>query len=105
MPDVALDASIQTGYTLVDMGTPVPEGGTSLATPLFASMIAEVDQVQGARNGWLNPRLYQIQNAQGYGFAFRDVTLGTNGTQTAGTGYDQLTGLGSLRGWELAGTL
>jgi kumamolisin len=71
----------------------------------MAALVAEIDEIQGTRNGWINPRLYQIQNTQGYTWAYRDVITGTNGTQTAGTGYDELTGIGSPLGWELAGEL
>jgi hypothetical protein len=34
----------------------------------------------------------------------RDITSGNDGTYNAGNGYDLATGLGSLLGWELAGT-
>ena len=86
-------------------GSSTPDLGTSFATPAMAALVAEIDEIQGTRNGWINPRLYQIQNTQGYTWAYRDVITGTNGTQTAGTGYDELTGIGSPLGWELAGEL
>ena len=86
-------------------GTTVPTGGTSLSSPLMAAMVAEVDEVEGTRNGWINPRLYQIFNAQSYGFAFRDITAGTDGLYTATAGYDRESGIGSVRAWELAGEL
>jgi subtilase family serine protease len=34
------------------------EGGTSLASPLLAGVIADVDQAAGASLGFLNPALY-----------------------------------------------
>jgi subtilase family serine protease len=105
VPDVSLDAGNATGYDVYFDNTSVPTGGTSLSSPLLAAMVAEIDEVQGTRNGWINPRLYQIVDAQGYGYAFRDITVGTDGLYTATTGYDEESGIGSLLGWELAGEL
>ena len=34
---------------------------------------------------------------------FHDVTTGSNVFNTAGTGYDNVTGIGSIDGWLLAG--
>jgi subtilase family serine protease len=105
VPDISLDAGNATGYDVYFFNTEVPTGGTSLSSPLFAAMIAEIDEVQGTRNGWVNPRLYQIVNAQGYGYAFRDIIAGTDGLYTSTTGYDEESGIGSVLGWELAGEL
>jgi subtilase family serine protease len=105
VPDIALDAGNATGYDVYFIDTFLPTGGTSLSSPLFAAMIAEIDEVEGTRNGWVNPRLYQIVNQQSYGYAFRDITLGTDGLYTATTGYDEESGLGSVKAWELAGEL
>ena len=96
-------------------------GGTSLASPVFIAMQGAINAVQGSRNGFVNPRLYAIAAAEytangttgttgslglpgNYSFALRDVTSGNDGTYNAGNGYDLATGLGSLLGWELAGT-
>jgi subtilase family serine protease len=96
-------------------------GGTSLASPVFIAMQAAINSVQGSRNGFVNPRLYAIAAAEytangttgttgpaglpgNYSFALRDITSGNDGTYDAGNGYDLASGLGSLLGWELAGT-
>ena len=93
-------------------------GGTSFATPIFAGMVALINQyvaaTTGATNGGqglINPVLYQLaSNSATYATAFHDVTSGTNnctsgsaacgsnttGGGTAGTGYDEVTGLGSV---------
>lgn len=86
-------------------------GGTSFATPIFAGMVALINQKQNyiTGQGNLNPTLYKLAaNSSTYASAFHDVTTGNNnctaGTQycssttgfSAGTGYDEVTGLGSV---------
>ncbi|WP_194920463.1 S53 family peptidase [Catenulispora rubra] len=145
LPDVAMDADPMTGF-LTGVTQKLPNGtvgyaestigGTSLATPLFAGVMADAEQAAGHPFGFLNPALYGLA-ATG---AFHDVTptslgadsprpgtppatvvdlgldgkgarqarlyqLGDDGLLTAGTGYDDVTGLGSpsksyLRSWK-----
>jgi hypothetical protein len=45
------------------------EGGTSLASPLLAGVIADVDQAAGASLGFLNPALYKAFTRSPGGFA------------------------------------
>jgi subtilase family serine protease len=96
------------GVGLVDTynGTTGPTGGTSLSSPMWVAMQTEINQVQGSKNGFVNPRLYAIAAASTaeYAFGFHDIFTSTNGFYTAETGYDDATGLGSPKGWELAGT-
>jgi kumamolisin len=102
-PDVAFDASLETGYELYQGGDALT-GGTSLASPIFCATQLMVNQVQGSAHGWINPRLYEIYAAQGSGFALYDVIAGQNEDYVASVGYDDVTGLGALDGWDLAGT-
>jgi subtilase family serine protease len=87
-------------------------GGTSCAAPTFAAIVALLNQSLGASGlGNINPSLYAL--AASNPTAFHDVTTGNNivpctsGTPNcpsgttqfgfdAGTGYDQVTGLGSV---------
>ena len=91
-------------------------GGTSFATPVFAGMVAILNQAQGyaSGQGLINPTLYTLaSNATTYAAAFHDVpagsnnecppSLGANYCSTASedsyattTGYDPVTGLGSV---------
>ena len=103
-PDVSFNAALDTAFDQYEGGD-TPQGGTSESSPLFCSMVIQIDQVQGSRNGWLNPRLYQIQQGQGYGYAMTDILGGTNVGFVATPGYDNVTGIGSLRGFELASEL
>lgn len=94
-----------TGYLTV-------AGGTSFAAPIFAGMVAILNQKAGyaGGQGLLNKALYSLaSNSTAYASAFHDITTGNNnclaGTAvcpngpigfSAGTGYDQVTGLGSI---------
>jgi kumamolisin len=68
-------------------------GGTSAVAPLWAALVALINQGRGKPLGYLNPLLYKA-GTQG----FRDITSGTNGAFTAGPGWDTCTGLGSPKG-------
>ena len=78
-------------------------GGTSLSSPSWAGLIAEADQIRGndsqpSLTGATDtlPRLYSIYaNAGQYAADFHDVNSGSNGTFSAGTGYDLSSGIGS----------
>lgn len=113
VPDIALDADPYTGIALYYTGTwntqYNPLGGTSLSSPLFGAAIAELDQVKGGRLGLATGGLYAAFAAHGYGSGastyFHDVTQGSNGTFYAGTGYDMVTGIGSIDAWNLGSIL
>lgn len=93
-------------------------GGTSFATPIFAGMIAVLNQKLNytTGQGLINPTLYQLAgDSATYAAAFHDVTSGDNDCRggasfcsstsgfSAGVGYDQATGLGSVDLAVLAG--
>jgi kumamolisin len=101
VPDVAGDADPQTGYqTLVD-GSEQVVGGTSAVAPLWAGLVALLNQSLGAPLGFANPRLYELLGT----VAFHDITSGSNGAYSAGPGWDACTGLGSPDGTQLASGL
>jgi kumamolisin len=113
VPDIALDADPYTGIALYYTGTfntqYDPLGGTSLASPLFGAAVAELDQVKSGRLGLATAAVYSAFGAHGYGSGatayFHDVVQGNNGTFYAGTGYDLVTGIGSIDAWNLASIL
>jgi kumamolisin len=101
VPDVSGDADPTTGYvTLVD-GQSGVIGGTSAVAPLWAGLIALINQSMGKAVGFINPLLYQMNEASD----FNDVTSGSNGAYNAGPGWDACTGLGSPNGAQIAGAL
>ena len=97
VPDVAGDASPATGYTVSVDGQSGVVGGTSAVAPLWAALIALLNQRRGGNLGFLNSTLYVNAEA-----GFRDITEGSNGSYSAGTGWDPCTGLGSPDGAALS---
>jgi uncharacterized protein (TIGR03437 family) len=120
LPDIALDASPNHDpYIVVSGGQTYSAGGTSLATPVFAGILAIVEHELagpgvGPGFGNFNPTLYaSAAGSNPVGLAFHDITSGNNivpctgGTPdctsgslgySAGPGYDLVTGLGSING-------
>jgi len=102
VPDVAGDADPTTGYvTLVD-GQSGVIGGTSAVAPLWAGLIALINQSIGKPAGFINPLLYQNASTAS---DFNDVTSGDNGAYSAGPGWDACTGLGSPIGAQVAAVI
>ncbi|WP_376793984.1 protease pro-enzyme activation domain-containing protein [Thermogemmatispora sp.] len=98
VPDVAGNADPQTGYQIYVDGQQAPVGGTSAVAPLWAGLIALLNQKRGQPLGYLNPFLYQHYQQLLEKKALRDVTSGDNGGYTAGPGWDACTGLGTPDG-------
>jgi uncharacterized protein (TIGR03437 family) len=125
VPDIALNASPETDpYLIYSQGKRYGIGGTSAPTPAFAGLVAVLNQYllatgqqKTAGLGNINPQLYAL--AQASPTVFHDITTGNNGVTysicqqrgpclnevvagySAGVGYDQTTGLGSLDVWKL----
>jgi len=102
VPDVAGDADPSTGYVTRVDGQPDVIGGTSAVAPLWAGLIALINESIGKPAGFINPLLYQDASAGGI---FNDITSGNNGAYSAGPGWDACTGLGSPVGNQIATAL
>jgi uncharacterized protein (TIGR03437 family) len=124
VPDISLNSAAgHDGYLVYNDGSLASFGGTSAAAPTLAGIAALLNQYLMASGkqataglGNINPRLYSLaQSAPG---VFHDVTTGQNIVDitctgrarnctpgsygyTAGTGYDQATGLGSVDAFAL----
>ncbi|HEV2217715.1 MAG TPA: S53 family peptidase [Candidatus Dormibacteraeota bacterium] len=102
LPDVSADADPITGYRIVLGGRDTQAGGTSASTPLWASVIALINQdlkAKGLREvGFANPALYWMgENRSKFSTPpFHDVTAGNNLAYDAGPGWDFATGWGSM---------
>jgi subtilase family serine protease len=120
LPDIALGAN---GRTMPGFFTAVPEqalprgcphdqslcfiteGGTSIASPMWAGLSRLIAQSEGiTRLGNINPRLYELGNLQSATSGLHDITMGNNCPSndcsanpgfTAGPGFDLVTGWGS----------
>ena len=97
VPDVAGDADPETGYKVLIDGTALVIGGTSAVAPLWAALIALINQKLGKPVGFLQPTLYALPGSG----AFHDIVTGSNGAYSAGPGWDACTGLGSPEGTNL----
>jgi subtilase family serine protease len=105
--------SCKTGFRASDQSFSAI-GGTSAGAPTFAGILALFNQATSSNGlGNVNPMLYSLAANNSQTHAFHDITSGDNkvpcttgtadcptGTTsigfTAGAGYDQVTGLGSL---------
>src|SRR5205085_618286 len=97
VPDIAGDADPATGYQIRVDGRSAVFGGTSAVAPLWAALIALINQQTGKPVGFLNPKLYAGAAAK----ALKDITSGNNGAYRSGPGWDACTGLGSPNGQAL----
>ncbi len=104
-------ASCDSGFRDSATGYLTVAGGTSFAAPIFAGMVALLNQKAGytTGQGLINPTLYKLANDPStYASAFHDITSGNNNCTagpnfcsattgfSAAAGYDEVTGLGSL---------
>jgi subtilase family serine protease len=111
VPDISLAASDASGLEIYMKPRLIAPGayarqkfaGTSLATPLFAGVVALAGQMAGQPLGPINPLPYQlaaqhdpgIVDVQGPGNTFRYRGTTVRGFP-AGPGYDLVTGLGTI---------
>jgi hypothetical protein len=123
VPDVSLSAGIHDGYLVYSDARWIRVGGTSASTPVFAGIVALVNQhlvsngsVAQPGLGNINPTLYRL--AQTAPEVFHDITTGNNIVScdardtkncpsgslgySAGPGYDLVTGWGSVDAYNLA---
>jgi subtilase family serine protease len=81
-PDISMDADPSTGF-LIGLHETFPNGsvrygqtrfgGTSLASPILAGVIADTDQAAGVAVGFINPAIYKLDSTPG---AIADVLPG-----------------------------
>src|SRR5262249_12126574 len=76
--DVAANADLITGYQVLMLGELRTTGGTSAAAPMWAALVARLNQCLGRRLGLLNPTLYALQIDRRAG-VLRTTTSGSNG--------------------------
>lgn len=105
-PDISLSADPSYGTSLYFNGAWMgPIGGTSWASPIFTAYLAQTAQIHRTRAGFVNPSVYTDFTSTGYTY-FHDITSGNNFGYTAKAGYDQASGIGSIKsGNALAPTL
>ena len=101
VPDVCGNADPDTGYDIYYGGKAQVVGGTSAVAPLWAGLLARINQKLGTPVGYFNPLLYGKIQKSG---ALNDITSGNNDTSghvggyAAGKGWDAASGWGSPDG-------
>jgi kumamolisin len=133
LPDVAGNASPNSGYQLFLYGLPTNQllitsgpgagsplgvvGGTSAVAPLYAALVARLNASLNKKVGYLNPTLYGL----GASGVFRDINDGISNSvswtnddgsvggpsagYSSGPGWDACTGWGSINGNALLNSL
>jgi subtilase family serine protease len=109
IPDIALIAGSPRVWFVDDKsGSAVTDccaGGTSLSAPIWAGFTRVLSQIVGSKVGPLNPEIYSLARqqfgSQGAANGFHDITVGDNNFNgvtgfTAGPGYDQASGWGTI---------
>jgi len=105
VPDVAGNAGPESGYAIVVGGQAQLAAGTSAVSPLWAGLVARINQKAAHPVGFFLPAVY------GHAELFTAVTQGSNrpaGSRIgydAGPGWNACTGLGTPRGQALADAL
>lgn len=105
VPDVAADAAPESGYRIVTFGAAGVVGGTSAVPPLWAALIARINQQRGRPAGFFLSSLYRHPEV------LREITIGNNRPAGSTIGYDAgapwnaCTGLGAPNGARLASAL
>lgn len=93
-PDIAFDASPNSGAQVLINGSNSTIGGTSLAAPIFTGLYSRLQSANA--NGLPFPAQTIYQGAASNPSWFHDVTSGSNGGYSAKSGWDYTTGYGSL---------
>jgi len=95
VPDVSLVADPNTGVLMLIGGQWYQYGGTSLSAPVWAGFCTLLNEARAKQNlapiGLLNPKIYPLQGTA----CFHDVLTCSNGSYSAGAGFDMVTGLGT----------
>jgi subtilase family serine protease len=104
-----MDADAQTGM-LIGLTETFPngsthygqfkEGGTSLASPLLAGVIADADQAAGGSIGFLNPTLYSVDTRHAQ--AFRDILPPANPNASAVIRVDYANTVDATNGYNIS---
>ncbi len=87
IPDMALDADPNTAVIYLINGSYYIIGGTSIVSPAMSGYLASI-----STNKFANTILYNNKTS------FNDIVSGSNGGYNATIGYDNCTGLGSIKG-------
>ncbi|MCL4331907.1 MAG: S53 family peptidase, partial [Candidatus Thermoplasmatota archaeon] len=103
-PDVAGDGANMEIYITYSGSTSYQElWGTSVASPLTAGVIADMNLMLGSNEGFINPELYRLAQKEVNGTLSNHplyfVSNGSNGAFSAANGYSLAVGWGSFNAY------
>jgi subtilase family serine protease len=101
VPDISANADSITGYQIVLNGNTFPGGGTSAATPVWAALVARLNENLGFNVGYLNKVLYTLANEGGLKPVAGNEDgsgIGNNGYYSGSDSWNPCTGLGVPNG-------
>lgn len=116
-PDVSALADPNTGVLVCDdtyCVKPTPDaaqGGTSLSSPLWAGIVADINEMLESETetssirtttGFIDPTLYSLSAKPQEFLQLHDITKGNNGAYKTSVGWDPVTGLGTPDAYNLA---
>jgi kumamolisin len=100
LPDIAGNASPDSGYKVLVDGLWTTIGGTSAVAPLMSGLIALLNEKKGSNVGFIHPTLY----ASSAKFC-RDISKGDNITTPSNQGFHAKKGWDACTGWGVLHTL
>lgn len=102
VPDIAMDAALETGALVYINQTQYIVGGTSLSSPLSLGVWARLESARQNKLGFASPNLYSLASGVLQAVpGFHDITAGCNGAYCATPGWDYTTGLGTFDVWNI----
>lgn len=105
VPDIAADGANMSIYITTSSGSGFQTlWGTSVASPLMAGMIATIDNYMGSEEGFINPLIYKLGQAQVNGSyrsapPFYFIYNGSNGEFSSANGYNLVEGWGTINAY------
>ena len=85
-PSLPVTGSCSNGFRDVNSVNLTAAGGTSFEAPIFAGLVAVINEKEKVEQGPLNQTLYSLAaNSTTYKSAFHDITIGNNGCSAAGS--------------------
>jgi len=105
LPDVSANADPESGYRVYGFGAWHVGAGTSAAAPLWAGLLARINQMMGRPIGLFTPLLYRQVDALVRSGAIRPVRTLEGSDALLRKGWNRHTGLGVPSGVELAAAI